>query len=80
MILRVNLINARKQKQLTQVQVAKILGISETYYQNIEYATRQGSIKIWDELEDLFGIPQRQLRDTKQMLDGNLAKNDTSKE
>lgn len=71
MILRNNLINARKDKGLTQLEVSKILNISDRHYQNIEYGTRQGSIDIWDKLEDLFQIPQRQLRENIKP-DGNL--------
>lgn len=61
--MRQNLMNERKKNNLTQREVAKILYISVTHYQNIEYGTRQGSIQIWDKLEDLFKIPQRQLRE-----------------
>ena len=65
--MRNNLILARKKAKLTQLDVANILGISVRHYQNIEYGTRQGSIEIWDKLEDLFGIPQRQLREIEKM-------------
>lgn len=48
---------------MTQKQVAEYLGISSTAYQNIEYGTMLGKIKHWDELEDLFNISQRKLRE-----------------
>ena len=55
---------SRLKKQLTQKELAKVLKISERHYQAIELGARQGSIRIWDKLEDLFGISQRQLRET----------------
>lgn len=60
--MRENLRAARKNKGMTQKQVAEYLGIRERAYQNIEYGITLGSIKHWDALEDLFGIPQRTLR------------------
>lgn len=61
--MRKNLQEARKAKGMTQKQVAKYLKIKERAYQNIEYGVTLGSIKHWDALEDLFGIPQRKLRE-----------------
>ncbi len=60
--MRKNLKEARQKAGMTQKQVAKKLGISERRYQDIEYGKTLGSIKHWDVLEDLFQIPQRQLR------------------
>ena len=61
--LRENLQNARKKKGLTQQQVADQLGISLRYYQNIEAGDRTGDFAIWDNLEDIFKIHQRILRE-----------------
>lgn len=61
--MRENLKNARKAAGLTQQQMADKLGITNRAYQNIEYGITLGSIKHWDALEDLFGIPQRKLRE-----------------
>lgn len=61
---RENLRNARKEKGLTQQNVADYLGISLRYYQNIEAGDRTGDFEIWDNLEDLFNIHQRKLRET----------------
>ncbi|MCI9570969.1 MAG: helix-turn-helix transcriptional regulator [Lachnospiraceae bacterium] len=47
---------------MTQKDVAEHLGIGERRYQDIEYGKTLGSIKHWDTLEDLFQIPQHQLR------------------
>jgi len=52
--LRTNLIDERKQKQLTQAEVAKLIGITTRQYQAIEAGTSNGSIKVWQSLKDLF--------------------------
>lgn len=62
--MRENLRNARKNKNMTQQEVADYLGISLRYYQNIEAGDRTGDFEIWDNLEDLFNIHQRKLRET----------------
>lgn len=61
--MRENLKNARKEKGLTQQQVADHIGISLVYYQKIEQGSRTGDFEIWDSLEDLFSIHQRKLRE-----------------
>ena len=53
---------ARKNKSMTQREVADFLGISLRYYLQIEAGKRTGDFKIWDCLEDLLGVHQRQLR------------------
>ena len=53
---------ARQRQNMTQQQVAKYLGISIRYYQHIEVGTRNGDFEVWDALEDLFKIHQRELR------------------
>ena len=62
--MRENLRNARKAAGMTQQQLADKLRISLTHYQNIEYGKALGSIKLWDDLEDITGINQRVLRET----------------
>lgn len=54
---------ARKAAGMTQQQVADGLGISLRYYQNLEMGDRTGDFEIWDALEDMFGIHQRDLRE-----------------
>ena len=61
--MRMKLKNARKKAGLTQQQLADKLGISLVYYQKIEAGERTGDFVIWDELEDLMGIHQRELRE-----------------
>lgn len=60
--MRKDLKEARKRAGMTQKEVAEYLGMTERAYQNIEYGKALGKITHWDMLEDLFGIPQRQLR------------------
>lgn len=59
---RENLKAARQEKGMTQQQVADHLGISLRYYQKIEAGDRGGDFQLWDDLEDLFAIHQRVLR------------------
>lgn len=52
--MRKNLINARQNKNLTQVEVAKMLEVSKRQYQRIETGTSDGSIKIWRKLKSIL--------------------------
>ena len=60
--MREKLKKARKEKGLTQQQVADELGISERYYRFIEAGVRDGDFELWDALEDMFKVHQRILR------------------
>ncbi|WP_417176925.1 helix-turn-helix domain-containing protein [Adlercreutzia equolifaciens] len=53
---------ARSAAGMTQQQVADHLGVSLRYYQMIEKGSSTGNFAIWDDLEDLMGIHQRELR------------------
>lgn len=66
MKMRPNLKQARLDKGMTQQQVADYLDIGVRYYQKIESGDRTGDIRLWDDLEDLFSIHQRMLRQTDQ--------------
>lgn len=61
--MRGNLKKARKEKGLTQQQVADQLEISLRHYQHIEAGDRTGDFALWDMLEDITGIHQRKLRE-----------------
>lgn len=61
--MRENLRQARKNKGLTQQALAEMVGLSPIGYRQIESGKRLGKIETWDRLEDIFGIPQRQLRE-----------------
>ena len=60
--MRKNLKEARQKAGITQQQVADHLGISLVYYQKIEQGSRTGDFELWDNLEDLFNLHQRELR------------------
>ena len=60
--MRKNLILARKSKKWTQEQTAEKLGISFRQYQRIESGESQGTIELWDKIEDLFLLTSRYLR------------------
>ena len=62
--MRETLRKARKEKGLTQQQVADQLGVGLRHYQKIEAGDTTGSFEIWDALEDILGIHQRILRET----------------
>lgn len=61
--MRRNLKEARQKAGMTQQQVADKIGISLVYYQKIEQGSRTGDFEIWDSLEDLFKVHQRNLRE-----------------
>lgn len=60
--MRINLKQARNTASKTQKEIATAIGISERYYQHLEQGTREGKGYIWDALEALFKISQRELR------------------
>ena len=51
-----NLKHARDAKHLTQAQVAKILGITSTAYQNYEYGKREPSNELLCKIADIFNV------------------------
>lgn len=61
--MRKNLQTASKAAGLTQQETADKLGIGLRHYKKIESGETLGSIEIWDELEDLFSVHQRVLRE-----------------
>ncbi len=64
--MRANLKKARQDLGKTQQVMADELHISLRHYQRIESGTILGSIDIWDVLEDLTQIHQRQLREIQE--------------
>ena len=60
--MREKLRQARTAAGMTQETTAARLGITSRYYQSIEYGVNTGRAALWDALEDLFKIPQRDLR------------------
>lgn len=64
---RPNLKRARIDRGMTQQQVADHLGISLRHYCRMESGEIIGFVELWDDLEDLFSIHQRVLRQTDQI-------------
>lgn len=55
------LIRARKERNETQAQVAKALGITRPYYTQIELGERDPSLDVALKLGEHFGLPVEQL-------------------
>lgn len=72
--MRTNLRSARKAAGLTQEQVAEKLEVSLVYYHMIETGRRTGAFTLWDQLEDMFHIHQRVLREMHPAPAGNQGK------
>lgn len=60
--IRTNLKEARKAAGMTQQQMADKLGVGLRHYKKIESGETLGSIEMWDMMEDLFNVHQRELR------------------
>lgn len=61
--MRIELKQARQHAGMTQKETAQKISISLRYYQDIEAGIKVGRASIWDSLEDLFSVPQRELRE-----------------
>jgi DNA-binding XRE family transcriptional regulator len=53
--LRKNLIQARAEKELTQLELSKLVGTSERNYQYLEAGTSNGSLSLWKKLSNVLG-------------------------
>ena len=73
--MRKNLKEARQKAGMTQQQMADKLGITVRAYQQIEAGEYQGKIEHWDNLEDLFNIHQRKLRELFPMANKKIDSN-----
>lgn len=51
---RTNLINLRKEKGYTQIELANKAGITDKHYQSLEAGTSDGSVKVWQHLKELL--------------------------
>ena len=69
--MRKNLKEARQRAGLTQQQMADKLKIGLRHYKKIESGETLGSIPLWDEIEDMFEINQRVLRENHPDKEGN---------
>ena len=60
--MRLNLINAREAKGLTQAQLGKMVGLKKPSICGIERGYIESRPTIWDKLEAVLGVDQRELR------------------
>lgn len=63
--MRQRLKEARRAAGMTQQQMSDKLNIGLRQYQRIEKGESIGTIELWDQLEDLFNIHQRVLREVE---------------
>ncbi len=63
--MREKLKEARRAAGMTQQQMSDKLNIGLRQYQRIEKGESIGTIELWDQLEDLFNIHQRVLREVE---------------
>lgn len=68
---RENLKAARRLAGRTQQFMADHLHVSLRYYKKLESGEALGSIAIWDNLEDMFCLSQRYLREICLDKEGN---------
>lgn len=61
--MRKNLKEARQKAGMTQQKMADRLEIGLRHYKKIESGETLGSIPLWDDMEDIFEINQRVLRE-----------------
>jgi len=52
--MRINLINARKEANLTQRELGELLDVSERHINSLEAGASDGSIPLWKRLRELF--------------------------
>lgn len=61
--MRKNLQTARKAAGLTQQEMADRIFVTLRHYKYIEAGKVNGSINLWDRMEDIFNVHQRVLRE-----------------
>lgn len=57
-----NLYMFRCDKKLTQAEMGNFCGVSRSSYANIEQGRRDGTMKFWDNLQEVFNISDSDLR------------------
>jgi putative transcriptional regulator len=60
-MVRERLVKERKQRKLTQKQVAEILGVSEVYVRKIEKSDSNPGRETMLKFEKLYGVSEREL-------------------
>ena len=77
--MRNNLIKERKKKNLTQIDLAGILNITERHYRDLEHGDSRGSMEVWEKLKELFHKPIDYLYKNTKKPDSNQVKKNTIK-
>ena len=52
--MRENLINLRKKRGYTQLEIAAKIGTSQRNYQRLEAGTSKGSVGLWEKLKEIL--------------------------
>jgi DNA-binding XRE family transcriptional regulator len=60
--MRRNLIDRRKELNLSQAALARLAGVGQTTITKVETEALGGSVGLWDRLETILGMPQQWLR------------------
>ncbi|MHB1681925.1 MAG: helix-turn-helix transcriptional regulator [Bacilli bacterium] len=76
--MRIKLRAERKSHGWSQQYVAEQLGVTNRAYQQWEYDERTPSLDSANKMEDLFGIPQRELLVRNDTPDSDKTKDDTN--
>lgn len=53
---------ARRQKRMTQKQLANLIQIAPQTVSALELGNRKGPVDTWDKLEEVLGVDQKILR------------------
>jgi transcriptional regulator with XRE-family HTH domain len=62
--MRIKLIRSRESKGYNQANLAKLLGISRAQMSRLESEKTDGTVRLWDKLERILGVPQQELRES----------------
>lgn len=60
--MRTNLKILRTRSNLTQREMAAVLGFTRQTYADVENGKREGSSKFWNRVFDKFGIPDEEMQ------------------
>ena len=51
-----NLIKERNKKRLTQIELARKMGVTVRHINSLEAGTSDGSVKLWKQLSKFFNV------------------------
>lgn len=67
--MRMNLKLFRTARSLSQTEMAKMLGVSYVTYSNIELGKRDGTLKFWEKVKEVFGLDADGLMELMKLQD-----------